>query len=233
MRNIILGLAAFWTFEGACQAEVINCIPGVLFSTYNQAGNGFNIFFKTGDALANTPSNGSLWRLDKITLFRSNFTNVNNGNWTVDLLNSDSTATLATQSFSNATSDNNGFTTLDFTNFGNALLASTTSYNLKVTYNGGAPSGFAELSSWDGTTINYDPGQSPSAQFSNVAITTFGSDGVRAPSFRLFATTAAVPEPGTLLLGGIAACSGAAGAWWKRRKRKATQPETTDQLATA
>jgi len=42
-----------------------------------------------------------------------------------------------------------------------------------------------------------------------------------------------VPEPGTLLLGGIAACSGAAGAWWKRRKRKATQPETTDQPATA
>lgn len=47
-----------------------------------------------------------------------------------------------------------------------------------------------------------------------------------------FALTA-VPEPGTLLLGGIAACSGAAGAWWKRRKRKATQPETTDQPASA
>jgi hypothetical protein len=43
----------------------------------------------------------------------------------------------------------------------------------------------------------------------------------------------AVPEPGTLLLGTLAACSGAAGAWWKRRKRKATQPETTDQPATA
>ena len=89
-----------------------------------------------------------------------------------------------------------------------------------------------ELTRWNGGII-YDPGQSSSAQFSDVAITTFGSEGIPAPSFRLFATTAAVPEPGTLLLGGIAACSGAAGAWWKRRKRKATQPETTDQPATA
>ena len=29
----------------------------------------------------------------------------------------------------------------------------------------------------------------------------------------------AVPEPGTMLLGGIAAACGGAGAWWKRRKR--------------
>jgi hypothetical protein len=40
----------------------------------------------------------------------------------------------------------------------------------------------------------------------------------------------AVPEPGTLLLGGIgAACSGT-GVWWKRRKRQ-PQPETTEQPA--
>ena len=31
--------------------------------------------------------------------------------------------------------------------------------------------------------------------------------------------TAAVPEPGTLLLGGIAAVTGGTGVWWKRRKK--------------
>ena len=31
--------------------------------------------------------------------------------------------------------------------------------------------------------------------------------------------TAAVPEPGTLLLGGIAALTGGTGVWWKRRKK--------------
>jgi hypothetical protein len=35
----------------------------------------------------------------------------------------------------------------------------------------------------------------------------------------------AVPEPGTMLLGGIAAACGGAGAWWKRRKRPLLLPE--------
>jgi hypothetical protein len=35
----------------------------------------------------------------------------------------------------------------------------------------------------------------------------------------------AVPEPGTLLLGGIAAACGGGGVWWKRRKRKAVEGE--------
>ncbi len=43
--------------------------------------------------------------------------------------------------------------------------------------------------------------------------------------------TTAVPEPGTLILGGIAAVSGGAGVWWKRRRKKATDqseaPEET------
>lgn len=38
---------------------------------------------------------------------------------------------------------------------------------------------------------------------------------------------AAVPEPGTLILGGFAAAAGGAGAWWRRRKnRKATAEQT-------
>jgi hypothetical protein len=40
----------------------------------------------------------------------------------------------------------------------------------------------------------------------------------------------AVPEPGTLLLGGIAAACGGTGVWWKRRKRQ-PQLETTGQPA--
>ena len=36
---------------------------------------------------------------------------------------------------------------------------------------------------------------------------------------------AAVPEPGTLILGGIAAVSGGAGAWWRRRKNRKAAAE--------
>jgi hypothetical protein len=39
---------------------------------------------------------------------------------------------------------------------------------------------------------------------------------------------AAVPEPGTLLLGGIAAACGGGGVWWTRRKRPAAQPALTE-----
>jgi len=35
----------------------------------------------------------------------------------------------------------------------------------------------------------------------------------------------AVPEPGTMLLGGIAAAVGGAGAWWKRRKQRRAAAE--------
>lgn len=38
-------------------------------------------------------------------------------------------------------------------------------------------------------------------------------------------TAVAVPEPGTLLLGGIAAVSGGAGAWWRRRKNRKAAAE--------
>lgn len=34
-----------------------------------------------------------------------------------------------------------------------------------------------------------------------------------------------VPEPGTMILGGIAALSGGAGVWWKRRRKSAAPPE--------
>lgn len=35
-------------------------------------------------------------------------------------------------------------------------------------------------------------------------------------------STTAVPEPGTLLLGGIAAACGGSGVWWKRRRRSSS-----------
>ena len=38
-------------------------------------------------------------------------------------------------------------------------------------------------------------------------------------SFARFEVIGAVPEPGTLLLGGIAAVTGGTGVWWKRRKK--------------
>lgn len=38
----------------------------------------------------------------------------------------------------------------------------------------------------------------------------------------------AVPEPGTLLLGGIAAACGSGGVWWRRRRLQTKQPTATE-----
>ena len=49
------------------------------------------------------------------------------------------------------------------------------------------------------------------------------STGVSDQFFRY--QLSAVPEPGTMLLGGIAAAVGGAGAWWKRRKQRLAAAE--------
>lgn len=55
-------------------------------------------------------------------------------------------------------------------------------------------------------------------------LTDYGTDdiwGVRGMTIQ----NAAVPEPGTLLLGGFAAVSGGAGAWWRRRRKSKNAPK--------
>jgi hypothetical protein len=83
-----------------------------------------------------------------------------------------------------------------------------------------------------GSTGNYDV-------TSNSSISTASGSGLTAPSYLSSAPfnspiarfeIYSVPEPGTLLLGGIAAACGGTGVWWKRRKRQ-PQPETTEQPA--
>jgi hypothetical protein len=71
--------------------------------------------------------------------------------------------------------------------------------------------------------------------FTDGSVTKFNSSGVFQWTRSTFSTNdttymtlASVPEPGTLLLGGIAAACGGGGVWWKRRKRPAAQPAPAD-----
>lgn len=45
-----------------------------------------------------------------------------------------------------------------------------------------------------------------------------------------FEMTTAVPEPGTLILGGIAAACGGTGVWWKRRRRSDSVATQADEI---
>ncbi len=71
--------------------------------------------------------------------------------------------------------------------------------------------------------------------FTDGSVTKFNSSGVFQWTRSTFSTNdttymtlASVPEPSTLLLGGIAAVCGGGGVWWKRRKRPAAQPAPTE-----
>ena len=55
--------------------------------------------------------------------------------------------------------------------------------------------------------------------------------GDAAQTYQLYGTISMVPEPGTLLLGGIAVACGGGGVWW-RRKRKAA-PVVEEEAAAA
>ena len=44
-------------------------------------------------------------------------------------------------------------------------------------------------------------------------------------------STTAVPEPGTLILGGIAAACGGGGVWWRGRKNVPEKPATDEMIA--
>lgn len=56
------------------------------------------------------------------------------------------------------------------------------------------------------------------------SLTTYDGANIR---FEL--NTTAVPEPGTLLLGGIAAACGGSGVWWKRRRRSSSVATQADE----
>ena len=88
-------------------------------------------------------------------------------------------------------------------------LAAGTNYTLAMTIvNGLSLQGVGTISAGSGFT--YDS----------------GSTGSNAPSYGFQIN--AVPEPGTLLLGGIAALTGGGGVWWKRRRKGAGNSAETE-----
>jgi hypothetical protein len=58
-----------------------------------------------------------------------------------------------------------------------------------------------------------------------------GSSAWVAEAYEIRGSVVMVPEPGTLLLGGIAAACGGGGAWWRRRRRQAKEVAVADPAA--
>ncbi len=221
-----LGLVACLALSGFAKTDVvINSSAQSGNAWVSASGDGYKYTFTTGDASQANSTTGNFWGLTSLKLFGTN--NYNNGNWTVSLLNSTG-GSIASQNFTSATSNGSGETTFSFSgSMASTLLNSTTQYSIQAVYTGGATSGFAEINLIDSNSVVFDSSQPVAARFSNYSQATVGS-AAAVGQFQLNAS--AVPEPGTLLLGGIAAACGGTGVWWKRRKRQ-PQAETTEQPA--
>ena len=82
----------------------------------------------------------------------------------------------------------------------------------------------AGVASYHGTVVNGDTGNLEFPIAGDVTGVQLGLNPFT-DNFYTQITAVAVPEPGTLILGGIAAMSGGAGAWWRRRKNRKSTAE--------
>ena len=198
MRNLVLGLAGCLALTCSSNAEVVvSNNAGTGSSVSSTSGDGIKYSFTTGDAWQAPTTTGGYWSLSSLKFFGGDG---DKGNWTISILQG--STSLASQSFSNVTVAS-GVATLNFdSTMTSTLLNSTTTYSIQAVYNSGALGSFTDT---DGV---YSYGTLPSgAAFTNGGGVVLGNT-VRVAKMELSAS--AVPEPGTLLLGGIAACSGAA-----------------------
>jgi len=209
MRNLVLGLAACLAIAGLSKADVVVLDNSSLSANNNTAE--FKITFTAAQNFAAGQA------LSGIRVFSNQTSGGGSPAQVQWQLKDNAGTTLKTDIISASVSGSSGAYIYDFTfaNITNEALSSGSVYQL--------------YSSIDSAAQLWQ--RSSSATISNTSFITSASYNSAANNYAF--TLSAVPEPGTLLLGGIAACSGAAGAWWKRRKRKPTQPETTDQPATA
>jgi len=87
-------------------------------------------------------------------------------------------------------------------------------------------SGTASSGQWGAATSYWGSQDDGSGGFDFPAAGTITSlPNTFSNNFYVRLEAAAVPEPGTLILGGIAAVSGSAGAWWRRRKNRKAAAE--------
>jgi hypothetical protein len=172
-----------------------------------------------------TPASGS-WKLDKITLFgdtdplvgvaNQTFSNNGQGALTFQLLSGGGislgltdTVVLGSTRYNSSSQITVDFTTGGASSISNFIMNQGTQYQLKMSYS---------VVNFTGQNVGTTP--TSSNGFTSIDWQTVTRTGLSTTSpFQFQLNGTAVPEPGTLLLGAIAAASSGTGFWWKRRRK--------------
>jgi len=124
-------------------------------------------------------------------------------------------AALATSDLINASSLTNALDNYTFRNFSTASLSASTVYMAVLQT--------ANLATGNGIVVGSYNGIPTGTGYENYNL---AINGVRNSTQQMYGTVT-VPEPGTLLLGSIAAACGG-GAWWRRKRQKASQVSASE-----
>jgi hypothetical protein len=210
MRTFIFGMLALLWVSGLTKADVVSNLGNSTNGTAAALGNN-----TISIAVAGSPSVvGSQWMSLTAKLFASGTTgsitgfsfSLNSATYSVSGLN------IGFNSSGNAVVDISG-ANLWAVNGQNSVFALT---SVSAVTTGDV------VAKWATTT---NSGFSETSPYSFASQTLAGGDGTGS-NYAQFGV--AVPEPGTLLLGGIAALTGGGGFWWKRRRKGAGNSAATE-----
>ena len=244
MKRVLLSTVMFLTTVGGIRSDVVatpTSTDGNVIPASNSVGVSFTL---PGSSAAN-----GKWLLNsmKVNLFSDTASN-NLTNASVYLYSVDTSANIATKlgqagnvaGFGGAISTTTAATEFTLTWDQDNVFGSTTTQNglsagtyaliASLTTTANAKVVFGTLSGNAGWSL-YDPSSTfPTYLGVDTLGASFDLVSTNSPdTMAIGVTGVAVPEPGTLLLGGIAAMGGA-GGWWARRRKKAA-PVTEEAAA--
>jgi len=220
MRTTFLALAAFYCISNQLKADVVYDN----LSNTNSAVSGFT--FNAHNAYAQKFSSGAGGEIAniKLNLYATGSTPAWSGTFNIQI-------------YTGVSTSSSGTLFLDYFQGTQADIGTSAGGPVTFTYNRGATNTalnagtdyylVVNRTGTNGANLDWGGGPNGTGGTGNVFQSTDGGATWTNASFAagFGGQINTVPEPGTLILGGIAAFSGGAGFWWKRRKGKAATPQ--------
>lgn len=219
-------MRALWITLALCLIPGMSRADVVVYeqSTFNSGILINNVSSSYGQAFTNTAGNVAV---KSVTFYFAQQAGATSGNLSVSIYATDgSSGSYTPTGTAVVTSDSRAFTTgANLFNF-----SSATTLGANSTYVAVLNLSSLNLSSTNSFNVEINPLSGSQYATSNGVFYNANDQTPAwvAQAYQIRGSIVMVPEPGTLLLGGIAATCGGGGVWWRRRRLNAKQPAATE-----